>query len=75
MNTLSMARLYVQSFVAARFPGLRAYARKGQGLVEYALIIALVAIVVIVALHFLGGTIGNTAGNIGNAISNASNNS
>jgi len=39
---------------------------EGQGLVEYALIIALVAIVVIVALKFLGGTVGNTYNNIGN---------
>lgn len=32
---------------------------KGQGLVEYALIIVLIAIVVIVALTLLGPTIGN----------------
>ncbi len=32
---------------------------KGQGLVEYALILVLVAIVVIVALTFLGPTISN----------------
>ena len=32
---------------------------KGQGLVEYALILVLVAIVVIVALTFLGPTIAN----------------
>ena len=41
---------------------------EGQGLVEYALILALVALVVIVALKFLGGTVGNTYNNIGNAI-------
>lgn len=33
--------------------------REGQGLVEYALIIVLVSIVVIVLLSLLGGTIGN----------------
>ena len=32
---------------------------KGQGLVEYALIIVLIAIVVIVAMQFLAPTIGN----------------
>lgn len=32
---------------------------KGQGLVEYALILVLIAIVVIVALTFLGPTISN----------------
>ncbi len=41
---------------------------EGQGLVEYALIIALVAIVVIVALQFLGGRVGNTYNNIGAAL-------
>ena len=41
---------------------------EGQGLVEYALIIALVAIVVIAALTLLGGRVNNTyckvAGNL-----------
>jgi pilus assembly protein Flp/PilA len=41
---------------------------EGQGLVEYALILALVAIIVIVALKFLGGTVGNTYNNIGNQL-------
>lgn len=44
---------------------------EGQGLVEYALIIVLIAIVVIVALTLLGPIIGqvfsNIAGNLGNA--------
>jgi pilus assembly protein Flp/PilA len=40
----------------------------GQGLVEYALILALVAIVVIAALTFLGGRVNNTFNQIGNAI-------
>ena len=46
---------------------------KGQGLVEYALIIVLIAIVVIVALQLLGveittvfNTISNTLGNFNN---------
>jgi len=42
---------------------------EGQGLVEYALILALVALLVIVALRFLGGTVANTYNNIGNAMS------
>jgi len=32
---------------------------KGQGLVEYALILVLIAIVVIIALTALGGSVGN----------------
>ncbi len=42
---------------------------EGQGLVEYALILALVALLVIVALKFLGHTVANTYNNIGNAMS------
>ncbi|MFQ6099713.1 MAG: pilus assembly protein [Anaerolineae bacterium] len=41
---------------------------EGQGLVEYALILVLVAIVVIVILAILGPSIGNIFSNIVNAI-------
>ncbi len=41
---------------------------KGQGLVEYALIIVLIAIVVIVAMNFLGPTIANVFNAIGNTL-------
>ena len=41
---------------------------KGQGLVEYALILVLVAIVVIAVLLLLGPIIGNAFSNIINAI-------
>lgn len=43
---------------------------KGQGLVEYALILVLIAVVVIVALQFLGPVIQNIFGDIGNTINN-----
>jgi pilus assembly protein Flp/PilA len=39
---------------------------EGQGLVEYALIIAIIAIAVIVAMMFLRGQIQNVFSNIGN---------
>jgi pilus assembly protein Flp/PilA len=42
----------------------------GQGLVEYALIIALVSIVAIAALKFLGGKASNTLNNAANQLSN-----
>jgi pilus assembly protein Flp/PilA len=47
---------------------LRAFLRddEGQGLVEYALIIAVIAIAVIVAMIFLRGQIQNIFSNIGN---------
>lgn len=38
---------------------------EGQGLVEYALIIALIAIIVIIALRVLGRTVSNTYTNVG----------
>ncbi len=41
---------------------------RGQGLVEYALIIALVSIVAIAALKFLGGKASNTLNNAANSL-------
>jgi pilus assembly protein Flp/PilA len=41
---------------------------KGQGLAEYALILALIAIVAVLALTFLGGTIQTILSTIGNSI-------
>ena len=40
----------------------------GQGLAEYALILALIAIVAIIALAFLGGQISNILTTIGNSV-------
>ena len=41
---------------------------KGQGLVEYAIILALVAIVVIAVMRILGPKIGNTFSSINNSL-------
>ena len=41
---------------------------EGQGLAEYALILALIAVVAIVALLFLGGQINNILSTVGTAI-------
>ena len=41
---------------------------RGQGLAEYALILALIAIVAIVALLFLGGAISNILSTVGSSI-------
>ncbi len=43
---------------------------RGQGLVEYALILVLVAIVVFAALMILGPIIGNTFSTINNSLQN-----
>lgn len=40
----------------------------GQGLTEYALILALIAILAIAALHFLGGKVTDVLSTVGNSI-------
>jgi pilus assembly protein Flp/PilA len=40
----------------------------GQGLAEYALILALIAIVAIIALIFLGGQVSGILNNVGNSV-------
>jgi len=41
---------------------------EGQGLAEYALILALIAIIAIIALIFLGGQISKIISDVGNSI-------
>ncbi len=41
---------------------------EGQGLAEYALILALIAIVAIVALIFLGGQVSSILSNVGSSV-------
>ena len=43
----------------------------GASLVEYALLLALIAVVALVALHFLGGSVANTLNNVGSSINSA----
>jgi len=43
---------------------------KGQGLVEYSIILALVALIVIAVVRLLGPTIGNTFSSINSSIPN-----
>ena len=40
----------------------------GASLVEYALLLALIAVVALVALHFLGGSVANTLSRVGQSI-------
>lgn len=47
---------------------------RGQGLVEYAVILALVAVVVIVVMRIMGPKIGNTFSTINNSLSISSSN-
>ena len=59
----------MKRFMAKMWMALRS--KKGQSLVEYALILALVAIVVIVALTALGGHTENAMQNVANVLGNA----
>jgi len=45
-----------------------ASATEGQGLAEYALILALIAIVAIIALLFLGGQVSAILSDVGNSV-------
>ena len=47
---------------------LRERTEEGQGMVEYALILAFIAILVIVALKFLQPSISNTLNNVTNSL-------
>jgi Flp pilus assembly pilin Flp len=40
----------------------------GQGLTEYALILSLIAIVAVVALHFLGGKVDDALSTVGSSL-------
>ena len=51
-----------------RRPSMLIRSEKGQGLAEYALILALIAIVAVLALTFLGGTIPTILSTSGNSI-------
>jgi pilus assembly protein Flp/PilA len=42
----------------------------GASLVEYALLLALIAVVALVALHFLGNSVSNTLNSVGDSINN-----
>ena len=46
----------------------RARREDGQGLAEYALILALIAIIAIVALIFLGGQVSQILSTVGNSV-------
>lgn len=59
-----MLRLKLVEQLYRRRAGWRVDPSTGQGLVEYALIIMLVALVVLLALYWIGPTVGNVFSNI-----------
>ena len=53
----------------SRFTALRGpWSDDGQGLAEYALILALIAIIAIIALLFLGGSVSKILSSLGNSV-------
>ena len=55
------------SYIAALIASFRSD-EEGQGLAEYALILALIAIIAIVALIFLGGQISTILSDVGHSV-------
>ena len=55
------------SRLAARLMPVRSH-DSGQGLVEYGLILVLIAIVAVVALIFFGGQVSEILSNVGNSV-------
>jgi len=60
---------FKETIKKGEYPMLFAPKEKGQGLVEYALILVLVAIVVIAVLMVLGPVIGNVFSSINSSLS------
>ncbi len=58
----------VQAFVAS-WTHARIKSERGAALVEYALLLALIAVVCIIALQFLGGSAADKFSEVGNSIS------
>ncbi len=54
--------------IIALISSLRGNDEEGQGLAEYALILALIAIVAIIALIFLGGQVSKILSTVGSSI-------
>jgi len=61
MNTIKLIVFHLMT---------RARNEKGQTLVEYALIIVLIALAAIVAMKFLGGTVNNTYSTAASSLAN-----
>jgi len=55
------------SYITALIASFRSE-EEGQGLAEYALILALIAIIAIIALIFLGGQISTILSDVGNSV-------
>lgn len=65
---MTIAALHLASLAAAIVTPRTTRRSTGQGLAEYALILALIAIIAIVALIFLGGQVSKILSNVGHSV-------
>lgn len=70
LNQIVIWPVLLVSWARRRFSGKD---ETGASLVEYALLLALIAVVAIGALVFLGGTVNNTLHQVGNSIGSTNN--
>ncbi len=66
LNKLAIAQITLRTWITSRL----SFDDTGASLVEYALLLALIAVVAITALIFLGHSVNNTLQNVGNNIAN-----
>jgi pilus assembly protein Flp/PilA len=67
VNFFSYFRSFVAPYIHARFGG----DERGASLVEYALLVALIAVVCLVAIAFLGSSASQRFSNVGSSVGNA----
>jgi pilus assembly protein Flp/PilA len=67
MNLMAFLQTQVGPYLRARFD----QSERGAALVEYALLLALIAVVCILALEFLGGEAAEKFSDVGNSINTA----
>jgi Flp pilus assembly pilin Flp len=68
VDTAQNTQILLSEGAIIRRPSMLVRSEKGQGLAEYALILALIAIVAVIALLFLGGVIQTILSTIGKAL-------
>jgi Flp pilus assembly pilin Flp len=68
VDTAQNTQILLSEGAIIRRPSMLVRSEKGQGLAEYALILALIAIVAVIALLFLGGVIQTILSTIGKSI-------
>jgi pilus assembly protein Flp/PilA len=73
VNLVNLAIANLLGLTTRTVDSVRSFVRRedGASLVEYALLLALIAVVAILALVFLGGSVNNTLNKTANAINGA----